>query len=98
MTEPSTPDAPSADSSSLGQARTGAARPDPAPTDAPSADGPARTVRLATMTAREYEEWVGGGSAVAILPTGAFEQHGPHLPLGTDAILSTAVEIGRAHV
>lgn len=64
---------------------------EPTTTDLPSADGPARTVRLATMTAREYEEWVGGGSAVAILPTGAFEQHGPHLPLGTDAILSTAV-------
>ena len=64
---------------------------EPTTPDAPSAGGPARTVRLATMTAREYEEWVGGGSAVAILPTGAFEQHGPHLPLGTDAILSTAV-------
>lgn len=26
-----------------------------------------------------------------VLPVGAFEQHGPHLPLGTDAILATAI-------
>ena len=26
-----------------------------------------------------------------IIPAGAFEQHGPHLPLGTDALLATAV-------
>ena len=26
-----------------------------------------------------------------LLPVGALEQHGPHLPLGTDALLSTAV-------
>lgn len=52
---------------------------------------PARTVRLSTLTAPEYVEWVGSGDAVAILPTGAFEQHGPHLPLGTDALLSSAV-------
>ena len=64
---------------------------EPQAPDAPSADGTDRTVRLATTTAPEYEEWVGGGSAVAILPTGAFEQHGPHLPLGTDALLSAAV-------
>jgi len=29
--------------------------------------------------------------AVAILPVAAVEQHGPHLPLGTDAILTDAV-------
>lgn len=31
------------------------------------------------------------GDAVAILPVAAVEQHGPHLPLGTDAILTDAV-------
>lgn len=29
--------------------------------------------------------------ALAILPVAAIEQHGPHLPLGTDAILSDAI-------
>lgn len=29
--------------------------------------------------------------AVVLIPCGALEQHGPHLPLGTDALLSTAV-------
>jgi len=31
------------------------------------------------------------GSAVAVLPLGALEQHGPHLPLGTDHIIATAL-------
>lgn len=40
---------------------------------------------------------------VAILPVGAIEQHGPHLPLGTDAILldgileRSRVEVARTH-
>src|ERR1043165_6982380 len=29
--------------------------------------------------------------AVAILPTGAIEAHGPHLPLGTDVIIAQAM-------
>ena len=29
--------------------------------------------------------------AVAVLPVAATEQHGPHLPLGTDAILTDGV-------
>src|SRR5947207_3192536 len=28
---------------------------------------------------------------VAVLPTGAFEAHGPHLPLGTDIIIAEAM-------
>ena len=28
---------------------------------------------------------------VAILPVGALEQHGPHLPLDTDTVLATGV-------
>lgn len=28
---------------------------------------------------------------VAILPTGAIEAHGPHLPLGTDLIIAEAM-------
>ncbi|GJP28520.1 creatinine amidohydrolase [Mycobacterium marinum] len=30
-------------------------------------------------------------SPVAILPVGAFEQHGPHLPLGTDTLIACAI-------
>jgi len=29
--------------------------------------------------------------AIVLIPCGALEQHGPHLPLGTDALLSTAI-------
>jgi len=32
------------------------------------------------------------------LPVGALEQHGPHLPLGTDALLATAIAAGAAAV
>ena len=28
---------------------------------------------------------------VALIPVGATEQHGPHLPVGTDTIMATAV-------
>jgi creatinine amidohydrolase len=34
-----------------------------------------------------------GGGCVAVLPFGAFEQHGPHMPLSTDTIM--AVELAR---
>jgi creatinine amidohydrolase len=38
-----------------------------------------------------YRNRVLNDQAVVLLPCGALEQHGPHLPLGTDALLSTAV-------
>ena len=34
--------------------------------------------------------------AVALLPTGAIEQHGPHLPLDTDIWSALAVSLGAA--
>jgi creatinine amidohydrolase len=50
------------------------------------------------MTIRPWEQlsttdFDGGrlASAVAVLPVAAIEQHGPHLPLGTDAILTDGV-------
>ena len=38
-----------------------------------------------------YEERLRDPNAIVLLPVGALEQHGPHLPLGTDALLSAAV-------
>jgi creatinine amidohydrolase len=43
---------------------------------------------MADMTWPEVAHAIDGGSGV-ILPVGATEQHGPHLPLRTDALLAT---------
>ena len=48
-----------------------------------------RTVFMAEMSWMEYRERVVTEGAVVLVPAGALEQHGPHLPLGTDAILAT---------
>jgi creatinine amidohydrolase len=45
---------------------------------------------LAAMTWEEAREAAGPGSA-AILPVGAIEAHGPHLPLETDVIIAQAM-------
>lgn len=47
----------------------------------------AERVRLDGMTWVELDERVRAGPPVVILPTGSLEQHGPHLPLGTDRFL-----------
>lgn len=44
----------------------------------------ATRVRVAELTRPEYETRV--GTSVVILPVGSTEQHGPHLPLGCDAL------------
>jgi creatinine amidohydrolase len=38
-----------------------------------------------------YEETLRDPKTIVLLPVGALEQHGPHLPLGTDALLAAAV-------
>lgn len=43
---------------------------------------------LATFTSAQAESVRG---ALVVVPVGAVEQHGPHLPLGTDAWIATAV-------
>jgi len=53
------------------------------------------------MTSRQDREWQTRSSleigqldrdrAVAILPVGAIEQHGPHLPLGVDAMINEGI-------
>jgi creatinine amidohydrolase len=45
---------------------------------------------LAAMTWEDAREAAGAGSAV-ILPVGAVEAHGPHLPLETDVIIAEAM-------
>jgi len=44
-------------------------------------------VRLAEMTSPEIGEWIGRG-AVALLPVGQVEEHGPHLPVNTDLVIA----------
>lgn len=38
-----------------------------------------------------YDQRIRAPGAIVLLPVGALEQHGPHLPLGTDALLAAAV-------
>lgn len=49
------------------------------------------THRLAEMTWPGVAEAVKAGATTVILPLGATEQHGPHLPLGTDTIRAAAL-------
>jgi creatinine amidohydrolase len=48
------------------------------------------------LTWPEYRDRVQGSKAPVFLPVGALEQHGPHLPLGTDALLASAMSTGAA--
>ncbi len=48
------------------------------------------SVRMDNISWVEYKQRVDAGSVV-FLPCGATEQHGPHLPLGTDALLASAI-------
>jgi creatinine amidohydrolase len=45
-------------------------------------------VRLAEMTYEEIESAVRAPRSCVLLPVGSVEPHGPHLPLGTDTVLS----------
>ncbi len=52
-----------------------------------------RTVHLERLSCREIPDAASEAGGVVILPVGAVEEHGPHLPLGTDSI--ETMEIGR---
>jgi len=44
--------------------------------------------RIAELTTDDLSAMIDAGGAVALVPIGSTEPHGPHLPLATDAILS----------
>lgn len=48
-------------------------------------------VRMDRMSWVAYAERIKQEKPPVFLPVGALEQHGPHLPLGTDTLLSTSV-------
>jgi creatinine amidohydrolase len=54
-------------------------------------------VRLERMTSAEVGSAVARGARTAILPLGAVEQHGPHLPLSMDADHADALAVRIAH-
>ena len=47
-----------------------------------------RHILLAEMTSAQVQAEVDRGHSTVIAPFGAVEQHGPHLPLDTDAVLA----------
>jgi creatinine amidohydrolase len=49
------------------------------------------TRRLAQMAWPEVADAVKAGAMTVFLPLGATEQHGPHLPLGTDTVRASAL-------
>jgi creatinine amidohydrolase len=49
-----------------------------------------KTLNVEMMTWPDYQQRVDSG-AVVFLPVGAHEQHGPHLPLATDAIFAQRI-------
>lgn len=54
------------------------------------------SVFLEDLDAVTFREMVASGEATVLLPVGSLEQHGPHLPLGTDTILSSRFAEGVA--
>ena len=54
------------------------------------------TVLMNALSWVAYQERLQDDELVLLLPCGALEQHGPHLPLGTDALLSAAIAQGVA--
>ncbi len=49
------------------------------------------SVLMSSISWVTYQERLQDQNLVVFIPCGALEQHGPHLPLGTDALLSTAI-------
>src|SRR5260370_14592590 len=58
-----------------------------------SSDTCPSTMRLAELTRPAAADAAAAG-AIAVLPVGSVEQHGQHLPVGTDSLLVAAVADG----
>jgi len=56
------------------------------------------TINMNKMSWVAYRDLVKTSNPTVFLPVGALEQHGPHLPLGTDALLSSAVAASTAEL
>ena len=54
------------------------------------------TVMMEHMSWTAYRDKLARDNPAIFLPCGALEQHGPHLPLGTDALLASAVAASTA--
>jgi len=52
--------------------------------------------RLADATWPEVEAGAASGPTTLLIPLGATEQHGPHLPIGTDTTIAVAIAAGAA--
>lgn len=52
---------------------------------------PSGTVWMNQLSWVDYQQRIRAGHPPVLLPVGALEQHGPHLPLGTDGLLASAV-------
>jgi creatinine amidohydrolase len=50
-----------------------------------------KEVLMSRMSGPQYRDRIAADQPPVFLPVGALEQHGPHLPLGTDALLAAAV-------
>lgn len=50
-----------------------------------------RTIRMEDMNSREIEEAIDNGYTTAVFAIGSTEQHGPHLPTKTDALIGDAL-------
>ncbi len=51
----------------------------------------AATVWLQEMTWEEVQAKLDSGKKTLLLPVGSTEQHGPHLPVGTDTMVAVAL-------
>jgi creatinine amidohydrolase len=61
------------------------------PMAAVAPSGPAKRKRLEDLTWREIESRIGRGETTVVIPLGATEQHGPHLPLRIDSLIADAL-------
>jgi creatinine amidohydrolase len=50
-----------------------------------------KTVRIAEIPWTTYNDLVKDGDAAVLLPVGALEQHGPHLPMNCDVVIPSEI-------